>query len=360
MLESAPSFTIYANKKEGDVEDEEKEERENVDKIYGEIMGSGEFSFAKPDLDLINEEGDNDVLSESVVGFEKLGTDEQEVRPGSPLMYLATGLGIKEEREYNEDYYRELLQEYPNHPLILKKYAQLLQNKGDLEGAEEYYFRATKADPGDGETLSQYAILVWELHRDQERALKYFELSAQTASKDSNVLAAYAKFLWEIDDEEDDYSYTIHPDHGQEDLQEPIHLYPADGITVGIDGLAGGNDIPMSEAGVPLNSADAEEYYRRMTEEDPSDPSYLKKYAQFLYQSKRDLQGAEEIYARVVLAYPQDGEILSQYATLLWELYHDPKRTLSYMEEAIKAAPEDSNILAAYARFLWIIDDDEF
>lgn len=42
----------------------------------------------------------------------------------------------------------------------------------------------------------------------------------------------------------------------------------------------------MSEAGVPLNSADAEEYYRRMTEEDPSDPSYLKKYAQFLYQVK--------------------------------------------------------------------------
>lgn len=202
MLESAPSFTIYANKKEGDVEDEEKEERENIDKIDGEIMGSGEFSFAKPDLDLIKEEGDNDVLRESVVGLEKLGTDEQEVRPGSPLMYLATGLGIKEEREYNEDYYRELLQEYPNHPLILK----------------------------------------------------------------NNVLAAYAKFLWEIDDEEDDYSYTIHPDHGQEDLQEPIHLYPADGITVGIDGLAGGNDIPMSEAGVPLNSADAEEYYRRMTD----------------------------------------------------------------------------------------------
>lgn len=49
------------------------------------------------------------------------------------------------------------------------------QSKGDLSGAEEYYFQATLANPQDGDILSQYATLVWQLHHDKGRALSYFE-----------------------------------------------------------------------------------------------------------------------------------------------------------------------------------------
>lgn len=58
------------------------------------------------------------------------------------------------------------------------------QSKGDLYGAEEFYFRATLEDPKDGEILLQYAKLVWELHHDQERALSYFECAARAAPED--------------------------------------------------------------------------------------------------------------------------------------------------------------------------------
>lgn len=58
------------------------------------------------------------------------------------------------------------------------------QTKKDLKGAEEYYSRAILADPSDGEILSQYAKLIWELHRDEDRATSYFERAVQAASSD--------------------------------------------------------------------------------------------------------------------------------------------------------------------------------
>ena len=58
------------------------------------------------------------------------------------------------------------------------------QSKHDLQASEEYLCRAILADPRDGEILSQYAKLVWELHRDQDRASSYFERAVQAAPED--------------------------------------------------------------------------------------------------------------------------------------------------------------------------------
>lgn len=60
----------------------------------------------------------------------------------------------------------------------------LLQAKGDTARAEEYYSRAMLADPSDGEIMSQYARLVWEVHHDPERCLGYFQQSVQAAPLD--------------------------------------------------------------------------------------------------------------------------------------------------------------------------------
>lgn len=54
-----------------------------------------------------------------------------------------------------------------------------LQGKQDLEGAEEYYSRAILADPMDGEALVMSAKLVWQLHRDHDKATSYFEQAIQ-------------------------------------------------------------------------------------------------------------------------------------------------------------------------------------
>lgn len=62
-----------------------------------------------------------------------------------------------------------------------------LQCKQDREGAEEYYSRAILADPNDGDVLSQYGKLVWEVHHDQERASSYFERAVQASPEDRYV-----------------------------------------------------------------------------------------------------------------------------------------------------------------------------
>ncbi|KAI8001109.1 hypothetical protein LOK49_LG09G00989 [Camellia lanceoleosa] len=89
--------------------------------------------------------------------------------------------------------------EDPSNRLFLRNYAQF-------------------ADPADGEIISQYAKLVWELHHDQDKAMSYFERAVQATPEDSHVLAAYANFLWQTEkDEEEDGAVQDH-------IQAPLFL----------------------------------------------------------------------------------------------------------------------------------------
>ncbi|KAL2469587.1 Tetratricopeptide repeat (TPR)-like superfamily protein [Abeliophyllum distichum] len=106
------------------------------------------------------------------------------------------------------------------------------------------------------------------------------------------------------------------------------------------------------------DAGDLENYYKRMVREDPSNPLFMRNYAQLL-QSKRDFLGAEEYYSRAILGDPKDGQTLMQYAKLMWQLYRDQDRASTYFERAAQASPEDSDVLAAHASFLWEIDSSE-
>ncbi|GMI98684.1 hypothetical protein HRI_003537700 [Hibiscus trionum] len=122
-------------------------------------------------------------------------------------------------------------------------------------------------------------------------------------------------------------------------------------------GWGGGGGGEFNSAG-SNGDGEVEEYYKRMVEENPGNSLFLGNYAQFLYQSKRDLEGAEEYYSRAILADPRDGETLSQYAKLVWELHRDEERASSYFERAVQASPQDSHVHAAYASFLWDAEED--
>ncbi|CAI9297374.1 unnamed protein product [Lactuca saligna] len=124
-------------------------------------------------------------------------------------------------------------------------------------------------------------------------------------------------------------------------------------------GGGGGRKLSQGGGGGGGDNHDVEEHYRKTVNENPGNPLFLRNYAQYLYQSKKDLEGAEEYYCRAILVDPNDGEILSQYAKLLWELHHDKDRATCYFERAVQAASEDSYVHAAYASFLWEIDGEE-
>ncbi|KAI3706195.1 hypothetical protein L6452_23773 [Arctium lappa] len=188
MLHTEPSFSIYAD------EDGFLENRKGDLGI--KTRDGCEFTFAKRSMGSIVE-GDED--ADKLSGIKNLGSEEENTKdqieqPPSPKMYLATGLGIDGMGGFNEsgdieEYYKMMM---------------MMMSNGDLTGAEDYYFRATIEDPNDGEILMQYAKLVWELHRDQDRALSYFERAVYAAPGDCNILAAYASFMWDIDQVEDE------------------------------------------------------------------------------------------------------------------------------------------------------------
>ncbi|KAM1439488.1 hypothetical protein ACFX13_013046 [Malus domestica] len=354
MLETAPSFSIFNEASEFRDEmilrqDSKQEPLGRTTKVGDsiDVTWSGGFSFEK--MGWIEEKEEEEDLK--AIGTLRI----DEVKgPASPPLCLATGLGVGgagygcdawdndlttenvDESDNPEEYYKRMVDEYPCHPLFLRKYGQALEAKGDFDGAEDFYFRATLANPGDGEALCQYAKLVWQLHRDQDKAVSYFERAAQASPHDINILAAYASFLWEIeDDSEEDEACR-----GQIEIQD---------VT--------GDGVPDTAA-AGSRSDDPEENYKMMIEENPNNALLLRNYAQFLWRSKGDLQGAEEYYLQAILADPGGGEIMAQYATLEWEPHHDT--SLTGLNDLLTfGSIVFSYMLAAYAHVLWEHEEED-
>ncbi|KAI5055460.1 hypothetical protein GOP47_0028981 [Adiantum capillus-veneris] len=129
----------------------------------------------------------------------------------SPQLHVKSNFkwsGIDDGMKFNfsnsrDVYFQSLLQSDPENPLLLQNYAQHLFKKGEVKKAEEYYERAILADPSDGEVLSKYAKLQWDVNRDQKRAEAYHGQAVQAAPNDYYVMASYASFLWDVEDNEE-------------------------------------------------------------------------------------------------------------------------------------------------------------
>ncbi|KAG4126504.1 hypothetical protein ERO13_D10G160000v2 [Gossypium hirsutum] len=358
MLHSAPSFSIFNEGVEDGKLGEESLERtvtigENIDAV-----GNPDFSFRKK--------------------FSYNDEEEVELEPPSPPMYLATGLGIDcagfgamadgvdlsymdlDEVDDQEEFHKRLVDEYPCHPLFLRNYAKFLQqSKGDLQGAEDYYHRATLADPEDCEILLQYAKILWDLHHEKDRALSYFERAVQASPQDSNVLGAYASFLWEIGDDAEEYGEQEYQGVKEEEIMKVAkNLLPEEETKLARLSMHLPNPAGLG-VHTDIQDIDIEYYHTKMVQENPGNPSVLSNYARFLHQSKGDVEGAKEYYLQAIQGDPRNGETMSQYAKLIWDSHRDHDKASHYFELAVEANPENSNILAAYASFLWETEEDE-
>lgn len=149
MLRTEPSLSIYnSNCDETQDSNNLKQEFDNKEQLertvtIGEVIegldDGRDFSFGKKTMGLIEEAEDEQALD----GFQTFCFEDDD-RPASPPLYLATGLGIdstgfdttvdsvdlsivsSDERSNLEEYYQRMINEYPCHPLLLRNYAQLL------------------------------------------------------------------------------------------------------------------------------------------------------------------------------------------------------------------------------------------
>ncbi|XVE65762.1 hypothetical protein DITRI_Ditri08aG0025600 [Diplodiscus trichospermus] len=381
MLHSAPSFSVFNEGLEDEQEGEEKFERTVTIGESIDAVGNADFSFQRRGVELIPEGDEGEELSKRT----QTSRNEEEIEhePPSPPIDLATGLrtdgarvcamadgvGLSstdlDEAGDLEGFHKRLVDEYPSHPLFLRNYAKFLQSKADLQGAANYYHRATLADPKNSEILLQYAKIVWNLHHDKDEALSYLERAVQASPQDSNVLGAYASFLWEVGDDGNE--------HGEQEEYPKVKEQKTLMATASQNSQSKEEIEPASQSLQPPNSAgfgvhtdvhvvNVEAYYRRMVQENPCNPLVLSNYARFLHQSKGDLEGAEEYYLKAIQADPSNGETMSEYAKLVWSLRRDRDKASEYFERAVEATPENSHVLAAHASFLWeteeVEDDD--
>ncbi|KAF3586256.1 hypothetical protein F2Q69_00025823 [Brassica cretica] len=291
MLKSEPSLSIYCESGLNP-EDTVTGTDENLDRTVsiGDSV-EADFSFAKH-------------TSSSIDALSIKEEDEKSFEIERPPMHLAAGLGIDKfddlyggeisfdlpslDDERCGDYYERMLEEYPLHPLLLRNYANFLEYKGDVNGAEEYYHKCTVVEPSDGVALANYGRLVMELHKDEAKALSCFERAVQASPEDSNVLGAYASFLWEINDEDDD--------EGDDDAFG--------------DRTRQGKEDFEPEAGEKRSS--------RLSETEEGET--LCRYAKAFWSINGDKEKALFYFEKAVEASPNDSIILGEYARFLWEI----------------------------------------
>ncbi|XP_078167610.1 uncharacterized protein LOC144562281 isoform X2 [Carex rostrata] len=193
-LQSAPSFSIYAN------DPPSNDLNHELDTIYRDFNFGSEHSDPTESREKCGHNAVPLFLARGL-GIDRLGSellDVGEMLKGKRPVSHGNG----EENLVLDMELKKIVEEEPDNATALKDYAQFLhQNKGDAKRAEEYYSRAILADPSNGEILAQYAKLVWYQHADVERSLSYFQKAVQLSPENSHVFAAYAGFLWETGDD---------------------------------------------------------------------------------------------------------------------------------------------------------------
>ncbi|THG04381.1 hypothetical protein TEA_003180 [Camellia sinensis var. sinensis] len=188
----------------------------NVEEYYKRMVGEEPSNplFLRNCAQLLQIEEDDKVLVEV-----QKTPFEEEKELVSPSLHLAIGVGIDVAVVGGIDGVACNAADFGKASICSSK-SELPKNesKRDLQGTEQYYSSAVLADPADGEIISQYAKVVWELHHDQDKAMSYFERAVQATAEDSHILTAYANFLWQTEEDEEEDGAA------QDHIQAPLFL----------------------------------------------------------------------------------------------------------------------------------------
>ncbi|KAB5553341.1 hypothetical protein DKX38_010652 [Salix brachista] len=110
------------------------------------------------------------------------------------------------DHESMDVYYQNMIKAYPDNALLLANYAKFLKEvRGDVVKAEEFCEKAILGNGSDdGNVLSMYGDLIWNNHKDSDRAQACFDRAIKSSPGDCYVLASYANFLWDAGEEEEE------------------------------------------------------------------------------------------------------------------------------------------------------------
>ncbi len=302
--------------------------------------------------------------------------------------------------------YLAAIQDSPNNPKLLARYARFLTiGRRDHDGAEHYFNRAIDADPQDTEALRYFAQFLTQVRRDADRAEDCYRLALRVDFEDTETLCSYADFLWKMrgDNQAAGECFQLavdgSPRHAQaiaayaEFLQTVEHkddaafallklatastktdpapaiklaqfvsekrgdLKKAEAIFRQAIDIAPDSAETVAAAAVFMadsagNADEAETLFNRAVAVDADAPDILRAFAAFKCLHRKDYDSAEDLLQRAISADPGDAKTALAFAQFQEEERHDLNAADEYYRRAVHLDPRDAGILAAHARFL--------
>ena len=200
--------------------------------------------------------------------------------------------------------YKRIVDTVPSDADTLCNYAIcLVEQRGNLDGAEAYFKQALEADPKHADTLGNYALFLARYRGDLGEAEVYYKRALEADPKHADILGSYALFL---------------------------ARYCGD--------LGG-----------------AEVYYKRALEADPKHAGHLGNYALFLAWQRGDLDGAEVYYKRALEADPKHVNHLGNYGQFLVGLARLPEGEQALISAFERFDRSSAANIAEVCFSLWLV-----
>jgi Tfp pilus assembly protein PilF len=298
----------------------------------------------------------------------KAGLEQYPTSPDLLGAYALFLVNDRQDLDGAEEMYEHAIAADPQHVRSLGNYAVFLATKRkDFDRAETMYERTIAADPQYAPGLSNYAIFLADNRKEQDRAETMYERAIAADPQHAPGLSNYAIFLAtqrkDFDRAErmheraiaadpqhapslSNYGHFLADNRKEQDRAETMYERAIAADPQHAPSLGNYAVVLASER---KDFDRAETMYERTIAADPLYAPGLSNYAIFLATQRKDLDRAERMHERAIAADPQHAPSLSSYGNLLAAGRGDIERAETMYERAIAADPEDADILGSYA-----------
>lgn len=287
------------------------------------------------------------------------------------LINQADALVDKGQYEQAQKSLRQALDIAPNNVEVLRQYAKVTANLGNLKEAFAIFDKAVEINPNNVDLLRNYGAVLTDAG-DLEEAIIIFKKAIVIAPNDVKVLSSYSKALRSIDDIEGQFyllerSMQIQPNNvktqksyvivlnlyanylvAEDRYEEAFNLFerslqmnPQDSITLSCYANALAKNYRYEEAF---------KFFERSLQIKSDDIITLSRYTNALVETSRHEQ-ALKFFKRSLQIKPDDAITLSCYANVLVEMSRY-EEAFELFERSLQIDPSDIITLNSYAKAL--------
>lgn len=228
----------------------------------------------------------------------------------------------REDRNSQENYYRQNIKERPLDPVSYYSYATYLRLRGKFDQAELFFEQAisvaqrVQEEKSYAYILLEFADFLWKIRKNYDRADAFYKTALQLDDGLNPWFhAIYATFLWASP---------------KEDYQGAEREYK-EAIRQGDKNVGTRLDYALFLRKIK-NYPEAEEIYTTLLEERPGDPSITASFAAFSYAIEKYDQ-AEEYYLRTLRLRPDD-YVTQRNAAEFYYMRDEPEKAKRYWQQA--------------------------